>query len=396
MILQNLINKSKFFLLDTNSYFLYLVFFSLGFNRAFIFTMLLSIYIISNLGKIKNYIILNKQFIILSSFYLVFLFSIFIIGYERLTLSSPIKTLITLLIPILIGGIILYPQKLEKKVILLGFYMLGLFAESSIIIIYSFLQNSELYGYGRLISPFSSGEFNSPGFSGILGIVFSFYYYFAIYGKNLSYRILSIFIVCLTLLEALFLGGRSFFFLVIISMFFYFFLHLNLRNIIYFFFSLILFISLIYVFSENQYISKYLDFIINRFTSQGLHSGLNSGRFLLFEHGLKVIFDYPLGGFSVDQSIEHITWYLNIFLDSARVAGWIPVLCLLSALIYSLVLFILKKKEKYDIFIFCVGINTFLVMQQEAILENISKVLVVMFFILYIMIFSKKESESLS
>lgn len=396
MVIQNLINKSKFFSLFRNDYFLYFIFFSLGFNRTIISTIFLSIYIIFNLEKIKTHIILNKRFIILSSLFLGFLLSVFIIGHDRLTLMSPFRTLMTILIPILLGGLIFYCHNHQKKVILLGFYILGLFVESSLIITYSFLQNPEIYGYGNLISPFSSGEQNSPGFSSILGIVFCFYYYFAIYEKNLLLKVLSILIVCLTLLEALFLGGRSFFFLVVFSVVFYFFLHLNLRNIIYFLLTLIFFTFLIYIFSENQYVAKYLDFMINRFTSQGLHSGLNSGRFLLFEHGLKVILDYPFGGFSVDQSIERINWYLNIFLDSARVAGWIPVLCLLLALIYSLTIFLIKEKQKYDIFIFCVGINTFLVMQQEAILENIYKILIVMFFVSCIMIFSREESKTTS
>lgn len=394
MIILNLINKSKSFFFVRNDYFLYFIFFSLGFNRTIISFSLLLIYIIFNAEKIKTNIIFNKQFMILSLLFLGFLLSVFIIGYNRLTLIFPIKTLITLLIPILIGGVIFYYQKHEKKIILLGFYILGLFVESSVIITYSFLQNPEIYGHGNLISPFSSGEFNSPGFSGILGIVFGFYYYFAIYEKNALLKVLSILIVCLTLLGALFLGGRSFFFLVIFSIVFYFFVHLNLRNIIYFSLTLLFFTFLIYIFSENQYVAKYLDFMIDRFTSQGLHSGLNSGRFLLFEHGLKVILDYPFGGFSVDQSIERINWYLNIFLDSARVAGWIPVLCLLLALIYSLTVFLIKEKQKYDIFIFCVGINTFLVMQQEAILENIYKVLIVMFFVSCIMISSKEESNT--
>ena len=80
MVIQNLINKSKFFSLFRNDYFLYFIFFSLGFNRTIISTIFLSIYIIFNLEKIKTHIILNKRFIILSSLFLGFLLSVYFIG----------------------------------------------------------------------------------------------------------------------------------------------------------------------------------------------------------------------------------------------------------------------------------------------------------------------------
>jgi len=139
----------------------------------------------------------------------------------------------------------------------------------------------------------------------------------------------------------------------------------------------------------NEYLASKLDFTINRFVNEGLHS-------LRFQHylrGLEMFFLHPLGGFEVDTSIEDTKWYHNIFLDTARVAGWIPVLFFLAALLYT-AKYLTYKNKSLDISLpFWVATTSFLIMQQDVVLEGGVRSLLVLFYSSYILIDSKKDNN---
>jgi len=283
--------------------------------------------------------------------------------------------------------LVFHYQKYEIKLNLLGFYLFGLFLDNFIITAYSFFNNPLLYGYGMLISPFSNEEINSPGVSSMLAISFSYFYFFAIYKKeNIFIKMLSIIVIVISLGCAIFLGGRMFFIVAFITVIFYFITHVSVKNLVLFF---LVCISVGYMISMNEYLASKLDFTINRFVNEGLHS-------LRFQHylqGLEMFFLHPLGGFEVDTSIEDTKWYHNIFLDTARVAGWIPILFFLAALLYT-AKYLTYKNKSLDISLpFWVATTSFLIMQQDVVLEGGVRSLLVLFYSSYILIDSKKDNN---
>ena len=367
-------------------YILYMIFLALGFSKSWIYLPLMGFYGVLKLPTF-NLIKIQKSFLILLILYVSFLVLTFTLGCQRLTIESPLRHLASILVVLVFGGLVFHYQKYEIKLNLLGFYLFGLFLDNFIITAYSFFNNPLLYGYGMLISPFSNEEINSPGVSSMLAISFSYFYFFAIYKKeNIFIKMLSIIVIVISLGCAIFLGGRMFFIVAFITVIFYFITHVSVKNLVLFF---LVCISVGYMISMNEYLASKLDFTINRFINEGLHSL----RFQHYLHGLEMFFLHPLGGFEVDTAIEDTKWYHNIFLDTARVAGWIPVLFLLAALLYTAKFFNYRIKHSDISLPFWVATTAFLIMQQDVVLEGGARSLIVLFFSSYILIDSKKDNN---
>jgi hypothetical protein len=359
------------------------MFFSLGFGQSKFY---LPIIVFCYLLKMPTILFqkLNIDLIILQFLYLFFLLSAFSIGFDRMTLERPFIILISILIPIILGGFVFNYQKYEIKINLMWFYLFGLFISKFTVVIYSFLTDPNLYGYGLLISPYTGKELNSPGYSNMLAITFVYFFYFAIYEKKkIILRLLSLIMVILGLLSAIFLGGRAFFVIAIFTIIFYALFQRSFKTLFYFLCVASLFIYLI---SINKDLIYSLDFLMNR-----LKNGLDSDRFLLYKQGLSVFLDYPFGGFSVNTSMVNTKWFHNIFLDTARVAGWIPVVFFISALIYTAKFLFYKNKENNYIVMLCLCINVFLIMQQDVVLEGSVQSIVVLFFASFCLLDSKKQ-----
>lgn len=367
-------------------YILYMIFLALGFSKSWIYLPLIGFYGVLKLPTF-NLIKIQKSFLILLMLYVSFLVLAFSIGCQRLTIESPLRGLASILVALVFGGVIFHYQKYEIKLNLLGFYLFGLFLDNFIIVAYSFLNNPLLYGYGMLISPFSNEEINSPGISNMLAISFSYFYFFAIYKKeNIFIKLLSIIVIIVCLGCAIFLGGRIFFLIVFLTILFYFITHLSFKNtVLFFIITILVCISVSYMISINEYLASKVDFTINRFVNEGLHSL----RFQHYLHGLEMFLLHPLGGFEVDTSIEDTKWYHNVFFDTARVAGWIPVLFLLAALLYTAKFLSYRIKHSDISLPFWVATTAFLIMQQDVVLEGGARSLIVLFFSSCILINSK-------
>ncbi len=380
----------RLFLRFNEKYILYMIFLALGFSKSWIYLPLIGFYGVLKLPTF-NLIKIQKSFLSLLMLYVSFLILTFTLGCQRLTIESPLRGLASILVALVFGGVIFHYQKYKIKLNLLGFYLFGLFLDNFTIIAYSFLNNPLLYGYGMLISPFSNEEINSPGVSNMLAISFSYFYFFAIYKKeNIFIKLLSIIVIVISLACAIFLGGRMFFIVAFITIIFYFITHVSVKNSVLFFIMVFLVcISVGYLISMNEYLASKLDFTINRFINEGLHSL----RFQHYLHGLEMFFLHPLGGFEVDTAIEDTKWYHNIFLDTARVAGWIPVLFLLAALLYTAKFFNYRIKHSDISLPFWVATTAFLIMQQDVVLEGGARSLIVLFFSSYILIDSKKDNN---
>lgn len=371
--------------LNINIY-LYVIFFIAGFGLVKLELLLLLMYIsvwCIFIGSIKA----QKSFLILLVLYILFIMTTFIMGGEMMTNPNPFKTMVAILIQFVFLGYFLHIQKYENKIKLLGTYLLGVFLYNFIIVIYSFTLDPVLYGYGRLFNPMSSKEENSPGSAELILLSFSYFYFFCV-SNNVDFKIkvLSIFVVISSICSIIFLSSRISFLLMLGVIVYYYLINIKRKNIYSTIFFIILFfivVTALLVTSESLHNS--LIFLLNRFMNQGL----DSTRFLHYKHGLDLIWQYPLGGFEVDRSIENTKWFHNIFLDTARVAGWIPNIFLIGAIVYPLTLIKYKNKQKEICLPIVMFIIVMLLMQFGVILEGNSRYIVISFFVSCILLNSK-------
>src|SRR5690606_25575294 len=110
-----------------------------------------------------------------------------------------------------------------------------------------------------------------------------------------------------------------------------------------------------------------------------LDGSLESARFLLWKDGVIKLLTHPIGGFDVDQTIDPVQWFHNVFLDSARLAGWMPVLSLIAFVFYSFWLY-LNKRNEYYLFAGFVFSIVFVIMQQDVVIEAMVRLLVLLYF----------------
>ena len=316
---------------------------------------------------------INSSYITLVSLMFLATFPLYTLYSGRMTLSNPGWSFIPLLFAFFPAGFALQSESQDRQFVAICCFVLGLGFNGLIISGYSFLLDPLKYGYGLLIDPFSRKEINSPAVSNNLSILEAVLTYFIIEKNTFSKKIVIFTLILITLIMAIFLGGRSFF--VIFAITILFFLGLKRRswgaakNLIFILAFLVGLISL-----SDYLIADKLDFILRR-------SGefFESKRFALLREGINLFMDYPLGGFEVDKNIDNTKWFHNIFLDSARVGGWIPTFMLFLAMLYvGITLF--KKRNRYFSFLYFLFLIAFLLTQQDVVLEENFQLLILIFF----------------
>ena len=379
-------NKIKNKLIIKDYYFILISFFALGFNKFIFYLPFFSLYIairffkkvnvISNEKKsILSEIHLSKSYLILTFLMIFSIAPLYIIGYTDLQINSPIKSIVVMFFAVFVGGYFLQNQSQLLQYQLISLYIIGLGLESLAITAYSYLNGSGQYGYGLLYNPFSGHLINSPGVSNTLTLLSSLLIYFVFKSNYLILKFISLLMFFVTLFFAVFLGGRTFFIIVFLSFIFILIFTIKAKyilNIISLLFLVFLFILLIV--SNVEGLSHYIDFTIGR-----MAQGFESVRFQHYAHGLNELFYYPFGGFSVDKNIENTHYFHNVFLDNARLAGWLPIASLLTMVIYILSS-ILNKRKEYFLFGIVIFFTSFLLIQQDVIIEGNYRILVVMYF----------------
>ncbi|ENG6843986.1 TPA: hypothetical protein IDX61_004759 [Escherichia coli] len=344
---------------------LLLSFFSAGFSLYYVFIPLLMISLI--LSIIKNRTLYagctaasyNVLFIVL------FVFSVFSIGSELLILESPVKYAMYMIFLIVCLPLLLI-NNFEYAWYMLFFFILGVFFRAESIVVYSFLDPSGVYGYGKLLDPFNHEEINSPGISNSLAIVFLFF--FVAYKNTLSLKCLLIFIYPLILLSSIFLGGRAFFIIVLVCITYKYSRNFKIKTLI----GLTTLICLGCFFSllvkEIPFFDKYFDLIFERFGSEGL----KSARFELIQDGITKFLIHPLGGVTPNASEYSGYWYHNIYLDSARVAGVISLIPFILSNLIVLISYLgyrnYRKRIKNPYFF--ISLITLIIMCQDVVLEG--------------------------
>ena len=160
-------------------------------------------------------------------FIVLFVLCVFFIGFSKLYLDSPIKYAMYIIFMIVCLTLLLV-NNIENAKGMLLFFILGIFMRAEFVVIYSFLEPSGVYGYGKLLDPFSHEEINSPGISNSLAIVFM-YLVVAFKANTFNKRIFLTLLYPLLLLSSIFLGGRTFFIIAIISLLYQYNRNINLK-----------------------------------------------------------------------------------------------------------------------------------------------------------------------
>ncbi|WP_440863669.1 O-antigen ligase family protein [Symbiopectobacterium purcellii] len=314
---------------------------------------------------------IKYTFTFLYLIFFIFIFSTFAIGADNFITPSPYNVMFAILILITYLGSAIEFHNDSEKIKLFTYYLAGICVQSLCIIFYSYL-NGENYGYGKLINPFTGNDMNSPSVSNVMGLSMSATMFYIFYRLGVR-RIYSCGLFFIILAAGIFLSGRTFFLLSVITIFLLMVRGMSLKKTIQ---ILILFpfVISLFLFLMPDWMVKHYDFALGR-----MGEGFESKRFKHWSHGIAIFMHYPFGGFTVDKSIESTNWYHNILLDTARVAGLIPVFCYVLFTIASLFMFYNSKKTTYKYFGFIMFVISFLIMQQDVIFEGEYRMLIVLF-----------------
>lgn len=369
-----MVESNVFSLKLKGNYVLYMAFFALGFGKFLFYFPLFLLYIFFNGTKIVAMPV-RISYSILTGLLLIAILPLYTLCADRMTIDNPFRSLMSLLFSIVVTGFLLQAKSQEVQFKLITLYIFGFGFDALVLIGYSCWVDPFRYGYGLLLNPYDGEEMNSPGASNTLAILATLLIYFLFKKQMLIKRLAVMFLMVLVLMAAFFLGGRTFFVILAVSILLMVFIGFEVGQIWkLFIYTLLLTILVFALVSSTELLSDKLVFTLQRF-----HSGLESNRFLHYAYGMSVFFDYPFGGFNVDSTIENTRWFHNIFLDIARIGGWFPVLALIFVVLYIAATMLVKRSE-YFVFGYLLFTVSFLIMQQDVVLEGNFRMLIVMFF----------------
>lgn len=345
-----------------------ILFFFIGANLIKSYLILGSILILLEIFRL-NYLKISKAPLIVYLFGTlgVILPTIMGIINERIsTTENPFNLLIVLIFNLYFFIFIYSTKSHEKQNEILIFFILGMFFESFVTIIYS-LHNGIIYGYGNVFNPFTGEIENSPPYSLNL-IIASALFINNIFNKKMV--ALSLLFLSFCILGGFYLGGRTYFICILFILIAFLIRSKRKLKVI-----TIISASLISLFLLTP---KEIDFFEQTFSR--ISDGIESKRFEHLEYGINIFIEYPFGNFSVNQSIEQVDWFHNLFLDAARLGGWIPAFSLITFYSACFIFFILSIK-KINFFYNLLFFVSFLIMMQDVIIEAMHKYLWISFLI---------------
>lgn len=261
-------------------------------------------------------------------------------------------------------------RRLDEPIIL-QVLIWAIFLKMSSICIYSFYLGG--YGYGLLYDFYSRQEVNSPGISNQLTacLIYFLVMLFGVRKITHKQKIIYGFSLCFGIVLGFFLGGRFLFVALVAAS-----LLLILKASFYKFFSFILFIFSVvflgyYFFSDNVYFSL----VLERLSS----GGSNHLRLLHIIDGINQFQSSPYGGFYVNKMIEDTHWFHNIFLDSAKVFGFIIIIPLFVMVLSFFFLAVRGYISGEKIEISIMSFSILLIMMQDVVMENNFLILMIYF-----------------
>lgn len=200
----------------------------------------------------------------------------------------------------------------------------------------------------------------------------------------------------LILLSSIFLGGRAFFVIAALGLFHQYGKNINLKTIfLLFLIGFGVLVLFFFVFKDVPIFDKYFNLVFERFGSEGL----KSARFELIQDGIRKFMMQPMGGFTPSASEYSGNWYHNIYLDSARVAGFIPLIMILISNFIVFISYLARRKYNRNVKnpYFFLSLITLIVMCQDVVLEGNMMLLICysLFASMHIQTTRNKTSEAL-
>lgn len=279
----------------------------------------------------------------ISSYILIFSFYIFYyaigITNEIDTVYFSLKTLLFFITSSFFYFLaIIDKNKIEKHLIYFSIFSL-IYAFT--ISIYSYINHYR--GYNDLYNPFEMVPTNSPLVATLISISIIILLECINFSKKNILFIIILFIISV-LISTIYLGSRASLILI--------FIYLSMRIMMFILNrisikTLVLILTLISIFI-------FMMININLLNFGGFYErGLESARFTIMKNGLYSLFDYPFGGMKVVSA----SWFHNIFLDIARVSGYITTLfwCIILTFISTIIMankFIYKRNRTFGILYF--------------------------------------------
>jgi hypothetical protein len=348
-----------------------------GFGQLYYYAPVILIFFIFKFNII-NKISFDKNYIILTLLMILSLVPVYLLGVDRLTLDEPLLRGFILIGSLLLMGFSFQYQQqhVQYKMLLWMLFGKGIWALT--ITMYSYVQDPIIYGYGALLDPFNSIEMNSPAVSNALALFYVTLLYLVHNIKNNFKKKALTLMLIVIILCAIYLGGRTFFVIIFLAHAMFLISFRKLINKTKALFYLILATLLIWYLAINiDSLSVILETSMDRFEKKGV----SSVRFDLLVYGLSTFWEYPFGGMmtALSDSGYGGVWFHNVFLDNARLGGYIPTFSLFFTVLFILTSVGIKRKTEYFRFYFLLFITVLLLMQQEVIIEGSSYLLVLFY-----------------
>lgn len=307
----------------------------------------------------------NYESLLLLLLMIIFITS-FLFKVDDLFLPNPILTITKYVVILVMLFYISFFMSIEEKLFFFKVFCLSMMINGLIIIYYSYflsITTNAYFGYGRLFNPIHNVETVSPKIA--LSIVAPLTAYCLLIKNN---RIVPIILISLSIYAFLFVQSRT---SLIVSVFVAIALLFDIyrglttpkKTYVMIFLAFVVSINTAIYFIGNS--ERSFEPSENRL----INSGFESKRFLHWMDGLNKFFEYPMGGFSVDQNIEHVNYFHNILIDSARIYGWAAALVLVFILFIQFYILLKYKIDNYyNLLIVLLLLN--LIMMQDVVIEG--------------------------
>lgn len=226
-------------------------------------------------------------------------------------------------------------DKMEKYLIYFSIFSL---TYAFTISIYSYINHYR--GYNDLYNPFEMVPTNSPLVATLISISLILLLECMNFSKRNIFFVIILFIISM-LISTIYLGSRASLILILIYIFMRILTFILNRISIKTLILILIFISIFTFMMMN----------INLLNFGGFYErGLESSRFSIIKNGLYSLLDHPFGGMKVVSA----SWFHNIFLDIARVSGYIVTLfwCIILTFILTIIIankFIYKTRKTFGI-----------------------------------------------
>lgn len=307
----------------------------------------------------------NYESLLLLFSMMIFITS-FLFKVDDLFLPNPILTIAKYIVILVIIFYISFFMSIEEKLFFFKVFCLSMIINGLIIIYYSYflsITTNAYFGYGRLFNPIHNVETVSPKIA--LSIVAPLTAYCLLIKNN---RIVPIALIALSIYAFLFVQSRTSLIisvLMVLALLFDICRGLTKSKKIY----IMTFLTFVVSINASIYFIGDSERSFEPSENRLMNNGFESKRFLHWMDGLNKFIEYPMGGFSVDQNIEHVNYFHNILIDSARIYGWAAVLVLLFIILIQFYILIKYKTDNYyNIFIVLILLN--LIMMQDVVIEG--------------------------